>query len=296
MTKIIRYFTVLVFTISTMHASAAEKYNILEDAAVAQARKWQTSGKARPIMSSDGKVIFPFGQSMPKLTCSPTRACDVEMQPSEKVIDVVLGDTVNWTWLPGESIEKVKPIHHVVFQPRDNSLESNAIIYTNRRSYHIKLYAPKQEGIYLNRVGFYYPEELVQSWEEKAGISAAAEAKERSLSVMPAPVPPQKLAFDYRVEGNADFKPLRVFNDGERVYMEMPDSMRTGVNPILMLLDANGKGIVASYRREEDPETNKIHFVVDSVFDKAKLMSDSEEIKIIWKRKEKGFFSWGGNS
>jgi type IV secretion system protein VirB9 len=284
---------VLSFITAGQVFAAGEKYNVVEDAAVAQAKIWQSGGRARPLMSSDGKVVFAYGQSMPKLTCSPTRACDVEMEPGEKVKKVILGDSANWTWSGAESVERGKIVAHVIFQPRDSDLESNVILTTDRRTYHIKLYAPKVEGAYLNRIGFYYPEDLVSSWAEKMGEDAAAIAKEDGLRVMSTSVSPDKLAFDYRVDGDAEFKPLRVFNDGERVYMEMPDSLRLGENPVLMLIDEKGGAMVVNYRRQEDAETKKIHYVVDKLFSKAELRIGSEKVQISWKRKEKSF--WGGN-
>lgn len=273
------------------HAYAGAKYNELEDAAVAQAKVWQAGGKARPLMSSDGKIVFAYGQSMPKLTCSPLRACDVEMEPGEKVKKVILADGVNWTWDAAESVERGKTVQHVVFQPKDNELESNVIITTDRRTYHIKLYSPKVEGAYLNRAGFYYPSELVSSWADKMGVEAEAQAKDEGLNVLPVAVSPQKLAFDYRVDGDADFKPVRVFNDGERVYMEMPDSLRNGENPVLLLKDEKDKEMVVNYRREVDGTTGTIHYVVDKLFSKAELRRGSEVVKISWKRQEKSF--WG---
>lgn len=282
------------FMVSSM-ALAQDKYGVLEDAATAQAKIWQAGGKARPLMSSDGKVVFAYGQSMPKLTCSPTRACDVEMQGGEKVKKVILGDGVNWTWTGADSVERGQPVQHVVFQPKDVDLESNVIITTDRRTYHIKLYAPKVEGAYLNRVGFYYPEDLVQSWSDKMGDDAAAAVREESLKVMPAAVSPDKLAFDYRLEwakGNGDFMPKRVFNDGERVYIEMADSVRSGENPVLALVDEQGKEVVVNYRRQEDPATGTVHFVVDKLFAKAVLVGGTEKVLITWKRKEKSVWGW----
>ena len=270
---------------------AGQRYNELEDAAVAQAKIWQAGGKARALMSSDGKVVFAYGQSMPKLTCSPLRACDVEMEPSEKVKKVILADGVNWTWDAAESIEGGKTVQHVVFQPKDRDLESNVIITTDRRTYHIKLYSPKVEGAYLNRAGFYYPSQLVSSWADKMGIEAEAKAKDERSNVMPAAVSPQKLAFDYRVEGDVDFKPVRVFNDGERVYIEMPESLRNGENPVLLLKDEKDKEMVVNYRREVDGGTGTIHYVVDKLFSKAELRRGSEVVKMSWKRHEKSF--WG---
>lgn len=272
-------------------AAGAEQYNTVEDAAVAQAMIWQAGGKAKPLLSSDGKVVFAFGQSMPKLTCSPTRACDVEMEPSEKVKKVVLGDGKNWSWDGAESVERGKVVAHIIFQPKDTDLESNVIVTTDRRTYHIKLSSPKIEGAYLNRVGFYYPENLTSSWSDKMGADAEVQTKEDSTRVMPSAVSPNKLAFDYRVSGNAEFKPVRIFNDGERVYIEMPSSIKNDVHPIFMLIDEKGDATVVNYRTEEDETTGTVHYVIDKLFAKAELRSGEKKIQISWKRKEKSF--WG---
>lgn len=286
---------VAVYALGAMSVSyAGQRYNELDDAVMAQAKRWQSGEKAKPLMSSDGKVVFPFGQAMPKLTCSPSRACDVEMEPGETPRKVILGDQANWTWEGADSIEKGKTVNHVVFQPKDNDLESNAIITTDRRTYHIKLYAPKTEGVYLNRIAFYYPEQLVSSWETKMGSAAAAKAKDEESNVMPAPVAPDKMAFDYRIDGDADFRPIRVFNDGERVYIAMPDDIRHGEYPTLQLIDEKGDGMVVNYRRTVDDKAGTIYFVVDKLFTKAQLIRDSEKVQIIWKRKEKSRFAFWG--
>ncbi|AVA38363.1 P-type conjugative transfer protein TrbG [Cupriavidus metallidurans] len=285
-----------VYAIGGMSAAyaAGQRYNVLDDAVLAQAKRWQSGEKAKALMSSDGKVIFPFGQAMPKLTCSPSRACDIEMEPGEMPRKVVLGDSANWTWEAADSIEKGRTVNHVVVQPKDNDIESNLIITTDRRTYHIKLYAPKTEGVYLNRIGFYYPEQLVSSWDDKMGRAVEAKAKDEASNVMPAAVAPDKMAFDYRIDGDADFRPIRVFNDGERVYIAMPDEIRHSEYPTLRLIDEEGKAMVVDYRRTVDEKTGTIHYVVDKLFSKAELIRDSEKVQIIWKRKEKSrFVFWG---
>ena len=291
-TLLISAATAAVMLLASSTAVAAERYNELDDAVLVQAKRWQSGEKAKPLMSSDGKVIFPYGQAMPKLTCSPSRACDVELEPGETPRKVITGDQVNWTWEAADSIEKGKTVNHVVVQPRDNDLESNLIITTDRRTYHIKLYAPKTEGVYLNRIGFYYPEQLVASWEERGGRAAEAKAKDESSNVMQAPVAPDKMAFDYRIEGDADFKPLRVFNDGERTYIAMPQDVRHSEYPTLSLLDDKGNLMVVEYRRTVDEKTGTIHYVVDKLFSRAELHRDKEKVEIVWKRKEKSRFAF----
>jgi type IV secretion system protein VirB9 len=123
------------------------------------------------------------------------------------------------------------------------------------------------------------------------GVEATAAAKEESVSVMPAPISPLKLAFDYRITGNADFSPVRVFNDGERVYMEMPESLRTGEHPVFMLIDEKGNEMVVNYRREVDASSERVHYVVDKLFGKGELRKGKEVVKISWKRQEKNWWT-----
>lgn len=287
----LRATTVGIAVAATSLAFATDqRYLRFEDAAAAQVKAWQSGEKARPLMSSDGKVVFAFGQSMPKLTCSPGRACDIEMEADEKIKKVILADSVNWRWEGAESIERGKTIQHLVFQPIDKELETNVIITTDRRTYHIKLYSPKVEGAYINRAGFYYPQDMVTSWDEKVKAETVMATKAVSGNVMPTPVTPEKLVFDYSIDGDSDFKPIRVFNDSERVYLAMPDSLRTGENPVLILMDEKDKEMVVNYRRVVDPETGSIHYVVDKLFSKAELRRGSEKVKISWKRKEKSFW------
>lgn len=277
----------------TGSVNAQQQFNNLTDAAVEQAKIWQSGGKSHALMSSDGKIIFAFGQSMPKLTCSPTRACDIEMEPGEKVRKVIIGDGVNWHWDGADSIEKGETLQHIIVQPKDRDLETNAIITTDRRTYHIKLYSPKVEGAYINRAGFYYPEKLVSAWTDKVAAEAVAKQKEVQSNVLPSPVLPQRLAFDYEIFGTASFKPLRVFNDGERVYMEMPESLNTGENPVFLLIDEKGMEMVVNYRREVDPSTRTVHYIVDKLFASGQLRMGAEVVKVDWLRKRKSF--WGSN-
>ncbi len=276
---------------------AADSYNELSDAIMSQVQAWQSGAKAKPLMSSDGKVIFPFGQGMPQLTCSPERACDIELEPGETPVDVIRGDSAHWVWKPTHSIEGGQTVNHVVLQPNDNDLESNVIITTDRRTYHIKVYAPHTDGVYLNRIGFYYPDDLVSSWESKTGKAAQAAVKEQAANVMPAAVSPDKMAFDYKIDGDADFRPVRVFNDGERTYIAMPDDIRHSEYPTLSLIDAKGDLMVVEYRRTVDESTGAIYYVVDKLFNQAELHRDDEKVRITWKRKAKKFFSFmeGGN-
>lgn len=281
-----------VFSGSSM-ASGSKKFLTLEDAAVAQAKKWQETGTAKPIMSDDGKIVFPFGQYLPTLTCAPLRACDIELEAGEIVTGKPLaGDNVRWKVSKAESGSGDKRITHVVVKPIDINLDTNLIITTDRRTYHIRLFSSANERDYLNRVGFYYPQDIAEEWDESARLAEKETKAKEKLVVTELPtLSVDKLDFSYKVEGDkaTRFVPTRVFNDGTHVFLQMPEEVRSAEAPILILLDENDKPQIVNYRVKD------AYYIVDKLFDKAMLVvgTDGSESKVLvsWtKGQRKGWF------
>lgn len=274
-------------------SAAGAKFLTLEDAALSQAKKWQQTGVAKPIMSDDGKILFPFGQYLPTITCSPLRACDIELEPGEILTAKPLaGDTVRWKLALIESGIGDKKINHIVIKPTDTNLDTNLIIATDKRTYHIRMYSSAKEGDYVNRVGFYYPQEITEEWDQSARL-ARREAKEKEKLVV-SDIPNMsvdKLDFGYTIEGEDNtIKPVRVFNEGTRVFIQMPESMRTAEAPILLLYDKGGKPQVVNYRVKD------LYYIVDKLFDKAMLVAgtDKTESKVVitWDKTQKKRWFW----
>lgn len=271
----------------TSHAGS-KKFLTLEDAAVAQAKKWQETGVAKPIMSDDGKVLFPFGQYMPLLTCAPLRACDIELEAGEIVTGKPLtGDTVRWKITRAESGASENKITHVVVKPTDINLDTNLIITTDRRTYHVRLYSSANERDYVNRAGFYYPESIVNEWDQAAQQAEKKAADKEKLVVSELPtLSVDKIDFGYKVEGDdARFKPLAVFNDGTRVFLQMPDAMKSDEAPVLLLMDKDDKPLLVNYR------VKGTYYVVDKLFDRAMLLVGTEgsqsKVTITWAKNQK---------
>lgn len=270
------------------HAGGHKKFLTLEDAAVAQAKKWQETGVAKPIMSDDGKILFPFGQYMPLLTCAPLRACDIELEPGEVVTGKPLsGDTIRWKITRAESGTGEKKTTHVVVKPTDTNLDTNLIITTDRRTYHVRLYSSTNERDYVNRAGFYYPESIVDEWGQAAQQAEKKNADKEKLVVSELPaLSVDKIDFDYQVEGDgARFKPLRVFNDGTRVFLQMPDAMKSDEAPVLLLMDKDDKPLLVNYRVKDT------YYIVDKLFDRAMLVVGTEgsqsKVTIAWMKNQK---------
>jgi len=276
------------------HAAAPAKFLTLQDAAVAEAKRWQQTGVAKPILSDDGKVIFPFGQYMPTVTCAPLRACDIELEPGEIITSTPLaGDAVRWKVSKMVSGAGDSRITHVVVKPLDVNLETNVIIPTDKRTYHIRLYSSANEADYVNRVGFYYPQDMTAEWDESKRLAdKEATAKDKLVVAdMPSSLSVDQLDFSYRVEGdNVAFKPTRVFNEGTHVYIQMPAAMKSAEAPILLLMDKSGAPELVNYRPKDD------YYIVDKLFDRAMLVigtgSSQSKVTITWTKNEKHNWLW----
>lgn len=241
-----------------------------EDPAVAAAlRRFQATGQA-PVVREPGFVRFPYGEREPVLTCQPLRVCDVELEAGETVLSIAVGDAERWIASKVESGPAEARRAHVVVKPTDFDLATNLVVTTDRRAYHLALVssAESEGGDFLRSIGFYYPAEMVQRFAaEAAGArEAAREAREREVARLPQ-VDPERLHFGYEIRGDrVPWRPVQAFDDGTRVFLQMPDAMRVTEAPALFVL-ADGKDqALVNYR------VRGRFYVVDQLFEKAVLV------------------------
>jgi type IV secretory pathway VirB9-like protein len=82
-----------------------------------------------------------------------------------------------------------------------------------------------------------------------------------------ATVEPAQLNFSYKIDGaNVPFRPVRAFDDGSHVYIQMSPEMKTSEAPALLIAAGGGTQMV-NYRVEGN------YYVVDRLFNQAVLVS-----------------------
>ena len=82
-----------------------------------------------------------------------------------------------------------------------------------------------------------------------------------------AAVDPAQLNFAYTIAGpNVPWKPIRAFDDGSHVYIQMPAGMKSSEAPALLINAGSGTQMV-NYRVEGN------YYVVDRLFSDAILVS-----------------------
>lgn len=224
-------------------------------------------------LGDHGKVIYHFGESSASVVAAPGNVTRIELEPGEVLVSdgIFIGDTVNWKVLPTAQGGKDRPlVTQIIVKPNYPDLETTMIIVTDRRTYHFHLKSTQER--YMTAIGFDYPEIEQRFWKQyftsvnaqttetlsKEQIVVADEPETRNIGA---------LDFDYQIAGQAPWKPLRVYNDGTHVYIQMPASMQESDAPIFQVLSTEKQAEIVNYRLRNGT------FVIDKLFRRGLLLA-----------------------
>jgi type IV secretion system protein VirB9 len=228
-----------------------------------------SSEQNSPVPGPDGRVVYTFGVGQPTLVATPLRVSSIELQAGEKILgEPQIGDSVRWVVTPisSGSGDSATPI--LVVKPKMTGLDTTMIVATDRRTYYLRLVS--KPGDYVSRVAFIYPDDQPLQWK----LFLAQQAKEHKDHVEAARISQtgndavDKLYFDYtfKVKSGADsIRPVRVLDDGEKTYIEMPSVTAFQELPTLVIEGPEGNEMV-NFR------VKGTTFVVDRLFVKAALL------------------------
>ncbi len=208
-----------------------------------------------------GRIVQTFGQSIPRLVCRVGQHCIMELEPGEIVADTpVFSDTARWDVslrMRDTGQEQI----YVSVKPQADAAETTLTLITDRRVYSVLLVPDLYAHTMI--MSFKYPDSERRALEaqieaQKAAISAQEEAEnttkaraleERGVQTAQGPVPAEELDFKYRVvSGKAAFKPVRIYTDGIKTYIELPGKYR-GEYPVVVVSNpANRKSINLVYK------------------------------------------------
>lgn len=223
-----------------------------------------------PAAGPDGKVVYSYGAGLPTIVCAPLRVCMIEMQPGERIVgEPHIGDAVRWNISPATYGSADEMTSVIILKPQQPGLDTNLLITTDRRAYYVRLISKAQE--YVARAGFAYPADDVRKWQLHL---AAQRAKQRdagrAVEMTPAMIAVERMNFDYAVKGaNEMLRPLRVFDDGSKTYVQMRPEIRHREAPALVVVGKDGKGEMVNYRVQNQT------YIVDRLFDRAQLILGS---------------------
>lgn len=254
----------------------------VEKQALAIGNQWRNPNKQQSIAPSRGQqgfIQFVFGASQPRVVCAVLQVCDIALQAGEQISGVNMGDTARWLLEPAITGNGLNAIQHVIVKPLAVNLSTNMVVTTDRRTYNIQLRSHRNE--YMAQVSFVYPEVALEKWKH---LQYRAE-KAKSIQTLPETGEYLgNLNFAYSVRGDAPWKPVRVFNDGVKTVIQMPDAMaQTEAPTLLAIREKNGlfeddEQVLVNYRLQSN------RFIVDGLPDKVILVagvgSDQDRITI----------------
>ena len=203
-------------------------------------------------------VLYPYNENdQPVVACAPLRTTDIQLAAGETITDVAMGDSERWIATPASSGNPSNPTPHLAVKPQMPGIETNLTIYTTARIYHLTL---RSGGRALQEVQFYYPEQIMQEIS-RSGFTARNQSGQQ-------PSEPAHFDFAYQVIGpDVPWKPVRAFDDGSRVYVQMPEAMKNTDAPALMVQAGSGTQML-NYRLSGNDT-----YVTDRLFDKAVLVA-----------------------
>lgn len=225
------------------------------------ARQW-IAAPEKPRITADGKVLYVYGSTIPTVFARKLHTSDIELEPGERVREggVNVGDTVRWLIVPAVSGPETLPITHILIKPKDVGLTTTLVVATDRRTYHFLLKSTEED--WTPRLGFEYPENVEALWAKYQAQTA------RTIERETLPQTKQRISdldFGYELKGSAPWKPVRVYNDGVKTYIDMPVEMQQTEAPVLLVIGADKKEQIVNYRLIGR------RYIVDQVFAKAEL-------------------------
>ena len=222
----------------------------------------KANDEARIAPTREGYVnaiqVWPFTDgALYQVYTSPGRVTVIALQEGEELVTVSAGDTVRW--IVGDTASGAGPTLrvNVMVKPTRTGLKTNMVITTNRRTYLVELSSTPQA--WMASVSWDYPKDRMLALQKQAREAQAAAPVDAGLSL-------ESIRFRYAISGDSPpWRPLRAFDDGQKVYIQFPGGIVQGELPPLFVIGPQGDGQLVNYRFRAP------YYVVDRLFDAAEL-------------------------
>ena len=213
--------------------------------------------------------VYPFVLgALYQVYAAVNQVTDIALEPGETLVAVSAGDTVRWVVGDTTSGDGATAQVHILVKPIGADLETNLVITTGRRTYHLELRS--SDKTYMASVSWTYPaSELLALKGRQAAAGIVANA------IADPGVNLEQLRFRYRLEGDAPWRPLQVFDDGAKVYIRFPPGLGQGEAPPLFVAGSDGKPALVNYR------VRGTTYIVDRLFAAAELRLGANPQRVV---------------
>jgi len=205
--------------------------------------------------------VYPFtGGALYQVYTAPGEITDSALQEGEQFVGsgpVAAGDTVRWIIGDTESGSGATKKVHILVKPTRPDLVTNLIINTDRRTYLVELHST--EKTYMASVSWQYPQDELIALRRQSQAAAVTAPVATGVDLA-------AIQFRYAIQGDTPaWRPLRAFDDGQKVYIEFPTSIAQGEMPPLFVIGPVGGSELVNYR------VSRNYYIVDRLFGAAEL-------------------------
>jgi len=198
--------------------------------------------------------VYPWSEgALYQVYAAVGQITDIALEPGESLTGagpIAAGDTARWIIGDTESGAGETRRVHVLVKPTRADLSTNLVITTDRRLYMIELHAGERP--YMPSVAWSYP----------------APPPSQQPVVPTTPVIPAAAERNYRYALTGDappWRPVAVYDDGRRVYVEFPRGIVQGEMPPLFVIGPDGELEIVNSRVQGNV------LIVDRLFGAAEL-------------------------
>ena len=132
-------------------------------------------------------------------------------------------------------------------------------------------------------VSWDYPQDQLMALKREAQRTDAALPIAQGLTL-------ERLAFRYDISGDTPpWRPLRAFDDGEKVYIQFPPGIGQGELPPVFVIGATGSADLVNYRYRAP------YYIVDRLFGAAELRLGGAKAQVVRISRSDGVKRAGGS-
>ena len=218
--------------------------------------------RASEAIASRGQMLFTFTPGgIYEVQTAVFHETAFELQPGEVLTGKDLptaGDTTRWTIAVTRTGTSPNEITVLLVKPLEADLETNMTITTNKRLYTVILRSNEQT--YMPLVGWLYPQDEARALEAREALAKQTEEQAETLTVAP-----DALNFNCKITGsNVPWRPLRVYDDGSKTYLQMSPDMQSSEAPAIFVMEKRTP-LLVNFRVKHSI------YIVDRLFDRAQL-------------------------
>jgi P-type conjugative transfer protein TrbG len=212
--------------------------------------------------------VWPYSpDALYQVYAAPEKITDIALETGEEITSVSAGDTVRWVVGDTTSGAGASQRVHILVKPTRTDLKTNLVINTNRRTYHLELTATPDT--WMASVSWQYP-------LDQLAVLRSTNSHAEVVAPITDGIALDRLNFRYEITGaSPSWRPLRAFDDGNKVYVQFPAGIGQGEMPPLFIMGNGDKPELVNYR------VRSPYYIVDRLFKVAELRLGGKDAQIV---------------